>query len=85
MRGCCVHCGHQNFLFFLLAHMYCGGPIINLQHNALLSFAEDLLVHDLNVLKAAAVLNLFVFYWDHEMIFENLEMQLFWFQLRQFL
>ena len=57
------------------------GLIIDLQYEALLPLAENLLVHYLNVFKAAMFL---VIDWDGELIFESLQVQLFRLQTSQF-
>ena len=77
MRGCSVNRGHQNFLFLFFAHMNCGGLVVYLQDEAILSLALDLLVHDLDVLKAAALRNFAVDDWDGEFVFERLQVKLF--------
>ena len=58
--------------------------VINLQNEALLTLTVDLLVHNLNVLKAASVRILFVYNWDGELVFESLQVQLLWSDLSQF-
>ena len=64
--------------------MDCGGPVIDLQHETLLTLAKNLLVHDLNVLETAAVRFIVIFDRNSESVFESLQVQLFRFQLRQF-
>ena len=62
--------------------MDCGGLVIDLEDEALLSLAVDLLVHDLDVLEAAAVLSFFVFDWDGELVLKCLQVQLLRLKLR---
>ena len=81
VRGRSIDCGHQHLFFLLLSHMDRSGLIIELQYEALLTLAENLLVHDLDVLKASLF---FLFDWNGELVFEGLQVQLFWFQTRQF-
>ena len=64
--------------------MDCGGLVVYLQDEAILTLALDLLVHDLDVLKAAALRNFAVDDWDGEFVFERLQVKLFRFQSRQF-
>ena len=70
VRGRSIDCGHQHFFFFLLSHMDRSGLIIDLQYEALLTLAENLLLHDLNVFKAAMFL---VLDCDGELVFESLQ------------
>ena len=64
--------------------MNCGGLVVNLQDEALLTLALDLLVHDLDVLEAAAFLKFTVDNWNGKFVFERLQVKLFRFHLRQF-
>ena len=57
--------------------MDCGGLVVYLQDEAILTFTLDLLVHDLDVLKAAALRNFAVDDWDGEFVFERLQVKLF--------
>jgi hypothetical protein len=57
------------------------GLVINLQHESLLALTVDLLVHNLNILKVAALL--FVLDRSRELVFENRQVKIFRFQLRQ--
>ena len=83
MRGCSVHCGHEDFLFFLFTHMDCGGFVINLQYEPLLALTVDLLVIDLDVFEAAAVRDFLVFNRYGELVLESRQVKLFRFQKRQ--
>ena len=81
VRGRSVQCPHENFLFFFLLRMNRVGLVINLQYESLLALTVDLLVHNLNILKVAALL--FVLDRSRELVFENRQVKIFRFQLRQ--
>ena len=77
VRGCSVNRGHENFFFLFFAHMDCGGLVVYLQDEAIFTLALDLLVHDLDVFKAAALRNFAIDDWDGEFVFERLQVKLF--------
>ena len=52
-----------------------GGLVVYLQDEALLALAVDPLVHDLHVLKAAALRYFAVDDWDGEFVFESLQVK----------
>ena len=54
-----------------------GGLVVDLQDEALLTFAVDLLVHDLDVLIAATLRYFAADDWDGEFVFERLQVKLF--------
>ena len=57
--------------------MDCSSLIVDLQHVTLLTLAVDLLVHDLDVLEAAAIRFLFVLNRDGILVLECCQVQLF--------